>query len=147
MIRVALLLVLAAPALAQTTSVAVGASVEAGVLGIEVVRHARGAPVGFAVGAGVAGVAGVGGRVQRRLRESRTDYGFETRYLSAGALLSPWQFGTLGSPVFVSVEYGAELAMTKGLYLNMGFGGVLPLGGECGGCARPSLRFTLGGSL
>lgn len=115
----------------------------AGFLAVEYVGHREGQPVGFAAGAGA---AGVGGRVQVRLRERATDYGFDSRYVSAGVLVSPWRFSTFDTPAALVVEYGAELVGP--LYISMAAGGMVPLGGNINGhYLLPSIRFVVGAAF
>ena len=140
-----LLLALAPPVGAQDQALVGGVSIPAGFLGVEYVRHAEGAPTGFAVGAGV---AGLGGRAQFRLRDEPTEYGFATRYVSAGVLICPWRFDQFDTPAVLSVEYGAEFVVPRKFYLSMGFGGMVTLGGDINGnVLLPSLRFVGGASF
>ncbi len=140
-----LFLALAPTVRAQDQAVAGGASLPAGFLGVEYVRHAEDAPVGFAVGAGA---AGFGGRAQFRLRNEPTDYGFATRYVSAGVLVCPWRFDRFDTPAALSVEYGAEFVVPRAFYLSVGFGGVAALGGDVNGnVLLPGLRFVAGASF
>ncbi len=133
---------LALPVAAQDQAVAGGLDYSAGVLGVEYVRHVRGAPFGFAVGVGG---AGVGARVQRRLREEPTEYGYDTRYVSAGLMAGTW---TDPSVVVLAVEYGAELVWPGAVYLSGGAGGAFLLGsGAEGRYFTPSLRVVVGVSF
>ena len=128
---------------AQDRAIAAGVSMPAGYLAVEYVRHPVGEPVGVAAGVGV---AGVGGRVQVRLREQSTDYGFNSRYLSAGVLVSPWRFSTFDTPAALAVEYGAEFVGP--LYISMAGGGMVPLGGTINGHhLLPSIRFVVGAAI
>lgn len=132
----------ALPARAQDHAVAGGVDLEAGVLGVTYIRHVEGDWVGFAVGGGL---YGVGARVQRRLYEEGDQYGFRTRYLSAGVLVLPWRIDSaVATPVLATVEYGAEIVY-KPLYFSGAVGGAIPLGGNINGSYLvPSVRFLFG---
>lgn len=133
------------PAWGQDHAVVGGIGLSNGLVGVEFVRHVEGAPFGFAIGAGL---LGAGARVQRRLRETGNAEYWETRYLSAGLLLSPGGLNPNGPPATLSVEYGTELVASRRLYGSLAAGGSLALGGSYpGGILGPSLRFVIGGAF
>ncbi len=142
LIGLALAATWAAPARAQDHAVLVGVNVPAGVLGAEYLRHPQGDRVGFAVGAGI---AGIGGRVQTRVRSDRTFDGYRNRYLSAGLLVSPWVLGAEGSRgVALEATHGIEI-INDVFHGSAGGGLFVPLVGEAnGGILGPSLRFVIG---